>query len=388
MTAVTKSTRGANGILTTLTYELPSQTTAFAPSRAPGDRGTGMPARCAISAFCRGLSYAAYSSRTAAGDPHPLAGQTCMGVQATTTTSAGSTPRAGVGFDEACWPTNYFALFDDEWGLLDGVAGTATTADAAAAAFTDSDGGGDEDGGDDGGDSASTAAFPGDACLAGWTTACTTTVTAGASPLLALYPQAWCCPPGGWACATATADGAAQQRLCRSLVLFSSSASSSSSTGREKEETMTTSTDIWMSWDPPLYTWRAPVTAALETDPAQAATVFRKVFPLALSSGGGEETFVVAETATAVPRVEARSSSLPLDGDESAHVSSWCMAVGFLGAVALGISLLGFALWRRAKGGRAKRCREEAVSAAVEDGDARKTYEVEVLLKPDEVKLA
>ncbi|KAI1781506.1 hypothetical protein F4818DRAFT_39703 [Hypoxylon cercidicola] len=373
MTAVTKSTRGADGVLTTLTYELPSQTTPFAPSRQQGGQGTGMPDQCSISVLCRGLSYAAYSSRTAAHDPHPLAGQVCLGVQPTST-AAGGGGWDGVGFEEACWPTNYFALFDDEWALLDGGPRAKTGATSGRA-----------------GD-APTAAFPGDRCLAGWTTACTTTVTAGASPLQAFFPQAWCCPPGAWTCATGTADGdgggdgLAPQRLCRSLVNVGASPSP---------------TEIWMSWDPPFqlsstlgswseaFTWKAPVPG--ETDPARAATVFRKVFPLALSSGGasgvaGEavmaETVAVAVAVTEMEMEVARPTGVAgrsLFGDEPSRGA----VAGFLGAAVatVAVSLLGFALWRRAR----RRDGMNGGTAAVrEDGK----YEAEVLLKPEEVKLA
>ncbi|KAI1478619.1 hypothetical protein F4774DRAFT_426352 [Daldinia eschscholtzii] len=297
MTAVTKTTRGPDGTQSTLTYRLPAQTTPFAPSGVGPSEGVSgtlitMPSSCSLSVFCRGLSYYVYSLNTAARDAHPLAGQHCLGVQNLATDSR------RVGYNEECWPENYFALFDNEWGELNGAPRS----------------------GNEGG--ASTAAFPGDRCLAGWTVACTTTVTAGSGggggggggdvglrnekgvdvgwgkngswldrAAVELYPQAWCCPPGQWTCATATAEGDRQapQRLCQSYL------------------TGSTGTPIWMYWDPAYdtlvpdgstsspfeaYTWTAEVPG--ESDPALAATVFRKVFPLVLSSnsaggdGGGE----------------------------------------------------------------------------------------------------
>ncbi|KAK7946828.1 uncharacterized protein PG986_011149 [Apiospora aurea] len=113
----------------------------------------------------------------------------------------------------------------------------------------------------------STLAYPSTACLAGWTTACTTTLTHQGSP----YSQAWCCPSGSWSCATETgvSDRAAPQRLCQSP--------------------LSQSTTIWMTWDPPysnngsdIYTWTATVTSE---EPQNAATVFHKVFPLQLTTG-------------------------------------------------------------------------------------------------------
>ncbi|KAI1761036.1 hypothetical protein GGR53DRAFT_46963 [Hypoxylon sp. FL1150] len=365
MTAVTKTTRGLDGVATTLTYVLPAQTTPFSPARQSGDKGTGVPAQCSISVYCRGLTYSALSSRTASGDPHPLEGQQCAGVQGTSSATDGTGYHA-VGFEDACWPTNYFALFDDEWNEL---------ADAPRTSRNTA---------------ASTAAFPGGNCLAGWTTACTTTVTAGASPLLAYYPQAWCCPPGAWSCASATADDdhLAPQRLCRSLVLEPAQ------------------TEIWMSWNPPFqistrhgstddwqdaHTWKAQVPG--ETDSARAATVFRKVFPLALlssrSGGRYDEGGVQAlETAEAIAgpltgKTGFNGRSPPLVEDDDALIASRGVAAGFLGAAAatLVMSLLGFAIWRRARRGL-RRGRE--VAAMREDGK----YDVEILLKPEEVKLA
>ncbi|KAI4860925.1 hypothetical protein F4820DRAFT_86325 [Hypoxylon rubiginosum] len=395
MTAITKVTRGVNGMLTTLTYELPSQTTPFAPSRRPGDEGTGVPSQCAISVFCRQLFYGTFTSKTAAHDAHPLAGLRCQGVQATTDGAGWE----AVGFEATCWPTNYFALFDYEWGVLNGANELPPTASI------------------DSGD-VPTAAFPGDRCLAGWTTACTTTVTAGASPLLAYYPQAWCCPPGRWSCATATADDDpfAPQRLCRSLLLVDSSTltSTEGESGSAPPET-----EIWLSWDPPhemstrrggggggggsgdgwseVYTWKAEVPG--ETDPAYAATVFRKVFPLVLSSGGGTGraegadateteavrvavTEVAAIPAAAMPRAAGRS----LFGDGDAQLLSRGAVAGFLGAAAAAVamSFLGFGLWRRARRNRRDREAVTATAALREDGK----YEVEILLKPEDVKLA
>ncbi|KAI1654275.1 hypothetical protein F4813DRAFT_210968 [Daldinia decipiens] len=297
MTAITKTTRGPDGTQSTLTYRLPPQTTPFAPSQSQA-----MPSSCSFSVYCRSLSYYVYSMNTAAHDAHPLEGQHCLAVQDLTS-------ERRVGYNAECWPENYFALFDNEWGELNGAPRS----------------------GNEG--SASTAAFPGDKCLAGWTVACTTTVTAGGGDIddshnsngnrngsenrnpgnervRELYPQAWCCPPGQWTCATATAQGDRQapQRLCQSYLTGSAS------------------TDIWMYWDPEFntqipdgstsslfeaYTWTADVPG--EPDPAHAATVFRKVFPLVLSSsaGAGADTSTNTNTDTNNPGLGAEASEEP-----------------------------------------------------------------------------
>ncbi|KAI1468274.1 uncharacterized protein F4812DRAFT_470897 [Daldinia caldariorum] len=383
MTAITKTTRGPDGSQSTLTYHLPPQTTPFAPPpQQQQQQGatsiTTMPPSCSLSVFCRGLSYYVYSLNTAARDAHPLAGQRCLAVQElAASTEAGGGAGAGrwngagkgtrvedgnwdggdgdvakrVGYNEDCWPENYFALFDNEWGELNGAPRS----------------------GNEG--SASTAAFPGDRCLAGWTVACTTTITAGdgggrdrgrgrgmrgdvgvgvgwgknrngsengnrngaadgnerngsfqavgvgvgEEEDVELYPQAWCCPPGQWTCATATADGDRQapQRLCQSYLTGSAP------------------TPIWMYWDPAFdtvvpdgstsspfeaYTWTADVPA--ESDPALAATVFRKVFPLVLGSGGGgSDSNAGTGTGTGNPGLGADSSSSDGGGGDSSSDS-------------------------------------------------------------------
>ncbi|KAI1402173.1 hypothetical protein F4819DRAFT_293273 [Hypoxylon fuscum] len=393
MTAVTSITRGSDGLMTTLTFNMPTQTTPFAPSRERGDQGTGMPASCSLSVFCRTLSQMVYTMKTAAHSAHPLSNQTCLGVQPTSD-SAG--PR--VGYEARCWPENYFALFPSEWGVLDGVTEAA-------------DGGGGE------GD-ASTVGFPGDHCLAGWTTACTTTVTAGAGALVAKYPQAWCCPPGQWACATATGptDKMAPQRLCRSVMAAS------------------TGTEIWMTWDPPFeiatrlgsssssldaFTWKQTVDG--EPDPDFAPTVYRKVFPLAMSSagaaeggggsgtgtgsgsGGGSDSGVAVVTVTAEAQIStdwvtevvtARGDAVSgssmqrrlfspssVLGDDPQY---WrCAVAGVLGAAfaAIAVSLLGFVLLHRRVRGRNRRRHEvlaAAAAAACEDADEK--CEVGVLM--------
>ncbi|KAI1144398.1 hypothetical protein F5Y05DRAFT_418417 [Hypoxylon sp. FL0543] len=350
MTEITTVTQGPDGKSTTNTYTLPAQTTPYMPLPSFGESRsdtTDMPESCSLSVFCRGVSGYAYSAATAAHDPHPLDGQRCYAVQR-------AKPRTGadIGFNEACWPVNYFALFDDEYGEIHG---SARTRDEGPR---------------------STAAFPGGNCLAGWTTACTTTIQGGGGT--SYYPQAWCCPPGEWSCATATGDGdlAAPQRLCRSYL------------------TGTTSTTVWMYWDPPYestvpldtttyqieaFTWTAVVPA--ETDTARAATVFHKVFPLVLSHG--LEDGLPRATATAagveveeedgtasVADLQSRADSGPdLLGGGRGGPSS-CLAAGLLGAalaIVTLLSLFGLAVVHR-RGRRDRRCRELAGAAALVKG--------------------
>ncbi|KAI0382746.1 hypothetical protein F5Y04DRAFT_42779 [Hypomontagnella monticulosa] len=371
MTAITKTTTAGDGMTTTLTWIMPSQTTPFVPTRSSGSESeTDMPASCSLSVYCRNLSYYLYSMHTAAHTPHPLTGQHCLGVQRVA--EMYHTDLAGVGYDDACWPINYFALFPSEWGELNGLERSTDEGDR------------------------STVAFPGGNCLQGWTTACTTTITP-ADGGLEKYPQAWCCPPGQWTCATATADGdkAAPQRLCQSAL------------------TGTAETQVWMYWDPAYYTytpfgingttsnlveaytWTADV--SLETDPALAATVFRKVFPLVLSSdtGYGEATAAVtavmneAVSETHWKRGELETSVSPLRrdilGSRDIIATFLCAALGAAAAI-----LLGFVMLYRSRRRADRRRRGVAAADASYKGlfeDEGGAYEVGILL-PHELELS
>ncbi|KAI1213355.1 uncharacterized protein F4807DRAFT_261511 [Annulohypoxylon truncatum] len=406
MTAVTRTSRGDDGTISETTYIMPEQTTPYAPLRSASDTLTGtgsnMPNSCSLSVFCRSASYYVYSMATAAHSPHPLSGQHCNAVQ--------RDPGWGqlIGFHDDCWPQNYFALFPYEWAEMNGASKTTNEGDG------------------------STVAFPGGHCLEGWTTACTTTITAGGLRHVVrdgagnevrahdgekeYYPQAWCCPPGEWACATQTGDGDRQapQRLCRSVL------------------TGTATTQIWMSWDPAYYTftptgssssifeaytWTADVPE--DPDPENAATVFHKVFPLVLSTSGswsssttsssssstssssssssgsgsgsgsgsddmqprigedlptvegsdigclvtlnGTETVTVSVTPSVEPRIIGREEPFAF-GD--AALTSRCVVAGLLGAAAATVTLLlmGFGILYRQKN-RDRRRRDAATAA-------------------------
>ncbi|KAI0013965.1 hypothetical protein F4779DRAFT_613250 [Xylariaceae sp. FL0662B] len=208
---------------------LPAQTTPFATPTQDN--------MCQLSVYCTNFYYIGFSLATAASG-HPLQSAKCLAVHLT---SLADDPTQ-VGHQTSCFPDGYFILFYNEWGQL-----------AGSSPYTNE------------GDS-STIVYPGGNCIHGWKTACTTTITHEGSQ----FPQAWCCPPGKWSCATATAsaDRQAPERLCQSV--------------------MTESTEVWVSFDPPYvsgtmekYMWTVSVTIEA---PEHAATVFRKVFPLALES--------------------------------------------------------------------------------------------------------
>ncbi|KAI2612572.1 uncharacterized protein GGS25DRAFT_529226 [Hypoxylon fragiforme] len=436
MTDILRTTRGSDGRQTTQTITLPPQTTPFAPPQPQHHNSnsdsnsddsdsnqntdnTAMPPSCSLSVFCPHVSQLTFSRATSAHWPHLLQSQACLAVQTTTALwTAGSTVRTvtAVGYNADCWPPNYFSVFDNEEGVLRGV------------------GPDDDDGEGGGGGTAqvvvvgdvSTAAFPGSECLRGWTTACATAVTESSSSGSGsggggkTYPQAWCCPPGDWSCATASTTttaaangkrkaGEPPQRLCRSTL-----------TGPD--------TQIWMSWDPPYtdasreaYTWSVDVPG--ETDPALAAVVYRKVFPLALTvdagtdaaaaaaaattttetatvtrqqnGGGGDgdgDGKVVAATATSGAGVARRAEILPLPLPlaggramlvSSSSSSSRCAATGLLGVVAVAallvvVLVLGFVVvvvWRK-----------RGVGRCCEAGKMRKGKEEEMVLQTRDVK--
>ncbi|KAK6839883.1 hypothetical protein PG989_015751 [Apiospora arundinis] len=251
----------------TTTDGLPTQITPFS-FNAPGDP-------CRLSVYCPFLSYYVYAKR-----PHQLAQQICRGVQ------TGGEFGTRLAHREECYPSGYFStIFPADDGPV----------------YPDEDQTNEGD--------RSTLAYPGTACLSGWTTACTTTLNHEG----ALFPQAWCCPPGGWSCATRTgiSDRVAPQRLCQSP--------------------LSTSTTIWMTWDPAYtlsgedqYTWIATIT---NEEPQNAATVFHKVFPLQLTAGV-ESTLGDGQ---GLPSVAADN------GDDNPHSS---LSKGVIAGIAVGSSVV------------------------------------------------
>lgn len=237
------------GTITEMQKQAADETISLPPQITPFIYPTSM-RMCALSVYCPEMSAVDYSMISATHG-HPLAGENCLAIEATNYTQAGHNPR--------CYPGGYFTLFPDEWRELNMMGAASNEGDR------------------------STAAYSGGAAILGWTVACTTTITHRGS---LLYPQAWYCPPGVWACATSTAvsDAAAPQRLCRSVV--------------------TDSTAIWMSWDPPLtyvsgvelYTWHVQATAE---EPQYAATVYHKVFPVYMGPAPALDVNVVGRVASA-----------------------------------------------------------------------------------------
>ncbi|KAH9892919.1 hypothetical protein F4778DRAFT_784382 [Xylariomycetidae sp. FL2044] len=224
---------------------LPPQTTPFTPPIPE--------VSCGMSVYCPYMYYLAYSLSSLAGS-HPLEHWPCVAAEPSFSSSSNPDDDAvenlptGLGIQTQCFPPEYWSVFplESEYGSLRGVMATAN----------------------EGG--RSTEAFPGTACLKGWTAACTTTIwdrsSGSGSGSAHAYPQVWCCPPGGWSCASETVFGEqfVPERLCRSL--------------------LTAATEIWMSYDPAFtsgdieaYTWKASITAE---PPEHGANVYHKVFPL------------------------------------------------------------------------------------------------------------
>lgn len=258
--------------------DLPSQITPFTP---PSD------ADCTISVYCPFMTYWIYTS-----GEHMLSSMECQAVNVLEDYGAGA-----IGYNTDCLPEGYYTIFADNLYV-------------EISSPTD----------------LSTMAYPGTACVSGWTTACTTTVTDSD----ASYPQAWCCPPGSWQCA---ADSA---RHCTSV--------------------MTESTNIWMTWDPPFtglgiseeyYTWTAGVTS----EPSEyAATVYHRVFPLQLTTGG-------SDTAATQP---VSSNGTSDNGASEAVLSMGAKAgIGVAAAVVLLGVLVGWILFVR----RRKKRNAEAAEA-------------------------
>ncbi|WQF81966.1 hypothetical protein CDEST_06980 [Colletotrichum destructivum] len=82
-------------------------------------------------------------------------------------------------------------------------------------------------------------AYPGTACISGWTTACTTTLTLESAQT---YVQTWCCPPGSYTCLT-PGPGETPWRDCVSMLSTNTEVwvnNSATSGGGEKV--------LWSSW--------------------------------------------------------------------------------------------------------------------------------------------
>lgn len=187
---------------------------------------------CTPYVYCAGLTSVSYSS-----PGQQIGGAPCFGVHTVPNPRAPLVPF--MGYNNQCFPGNFYELFGDQrkQAVYDWPHGTQEGA-------------------------RSTLAYPGTVCPWLWTTACTKTLTHEGLH----YPQAWCCPPGKWNCASELGGPADPQRLCRSVV--------------------SELTEVWMSFDPAFtlrlngdetYTWHAQV--------AGVGEVYHRVFPLSLSTG-------------------------------------------------------------------------------------------------------
>ncbi|KAI1376158.1 hypothetical protein F4677DRAFT_420464 [Hypoxylon crocopeplum] len=221
------SEEGSSTATGTTGLSLPPQITPYTP---PPD------VDCAISVYCKFLTYWYY-----VGGKHQLSGMGCAAVN--------SLEVGVLGYRTECFPEGYYTIFDNLLEEIRLIPGTPTES----------------------GDS-STLAYPGTACVSGWTVACTVTL----KDSIDTYTQAWCCPPGSWSCALTEHQGLGADRPI---------------TGRHCSSLMTESTDIYMTWDPPYvdggdsqdyYTWTVGVTS----EPTEyAATIYQRVFPLQWTAG-------------------------------------------------------------------------------------------------------
>ncbi|OTB04321.1 hypothetical protein M426DRAFT_11698 [Hypoxylon sp. CI-4A] len=270
---------------------LPPQTTPFAPP--PGSD-------CALSVYCRYLNYWDYQSRS---DEHSMSNMPCQAVNVHSVLDSASESgqesryRTEPWYNTDCFPEGYTDLF------------RSMNAEVPFDVPMDALG-------------ASTLAYPGTECLSGWSTACTTTMTAGGSE----YPEAWCCP---------------------------------------QDYTCATKEGIAMSWNPPFtddggqtYTaWTAGVSS--EDDAEFAATVFHRVFPLQLtmstSDSAQTQLTTTGENTTDFPTESGsngsstnQSNSSDTSSSHSSSLSTGAIAGITIGAVVfLGILFCLFLFYRK-----------------------------------------
>ncbi|KAK8022090.1 hypothetical protein PG993_012857 [Apiospora rasikravindrae] len=161
-------------------YPLPPQTTPF---QATGQDACGSP-----SLYCPFI---------VGEDPKPYSNLVCT--QGFPTTYGGSNYSEFSTQLEQCRPPSFFRVFETDPDII-------------------------------------TLAYPGTACLADWTTACTYDITVAASDdaddQVTTSRQAWCCAPG-YQCTTASVS------------------ESSSKFERQCYSFLNSQTEVWASWDPP-----------------------------------------------------------------------------------------------------------------------------------------
>lgn len=177
-------------------------------------------------------------------------------------------------------------------------------------------------------DDLSTLAFPGTACLNGYMTACTRTLVASGRS----YTQTWCCPTGGWSCAT----DYDVLRQCISL--------------------LSTSTTAWV-----LGTGGHPqamVLSALEAG-QEPYSVYRLVFPLEETASGAsgmsttqsDSTYAAATGAASAGTTASQTTTNPAGsvataGSQQAQPLSAGVAAGIaVGCCVFLFLLVGLASW-------------------------------------------
>ncbi|RYO80147.1 hypothetical protein DL766_000410 [Monosporascus sp. MC13-8B] len=150
-----------------------------------------------------------------------------------------------------------------------------------------------------------TAAFPGDACISGWTTACSATVLGddGSSA----YPQTYCCPPGGYTC-----DMQWRRRECVS--------------------SLNTPTVIWIDNPTTSYGFETTTFAGF---------------------GDGEEPIRIWRSAFPLMGTEAATTNSTTTDPESASLAAGAIAGIAIGGAAAVAILAGLGIWWWRKGRRA-----------------------------------
>ena len=249
---------------------------------------------------------------------------------------ASATP--SIGYRSECYPDGYFDIFP----TLRLSPESAADPEASAPPLLVS--------------SYSALAYPGSACISGWTKACTTTLLLpsgeGIPSTKDGYGQVWCCPPGLWTCERGHGD------LDASLdggVVFS----------RRCVSILDDTDQFWMTWHQGggstgggTSWWTAELNAP--DDPADAAAVYQYAFPLALASPTtdadgssvstvGTTEFKTTVTASASSPDASTSTSLgggpPPPPPASPGPSRGVIAGVAVGAAAAAVVLAALGLW-------------------------------------------
>ncbi|RYO75415.1 hypothetical protein DL764_010463 [Monosporascus ibericus] len=170
-----------------------------------------------------------------------------------------------------------------------------------------------------------TAAFPGDACISGWTTACSATVLGDNNS--SAYPQTYCCPPGGYTC-----DMRWGWRECVS--------------------SLSTPTVIWIENTTTSYGFETTTFSGFSNG-EEPIRVWRSAFPLA-----GVEAVTTDSTTTTTGRwTDPSMTDLPYPDptdNESTSLAAGAIAgiaIGGAAAVAI-LAGLGIWWWRKGRKGR------------------------------------